>query len=160
MGWREGTTAGVPSLWHGRSLPKYRGAVVLLPQSRSAVIMFTNSSTMFADHTREIAAGLVAQMEGRPAPEGYRPVRLTYIVIAIVSVLLVILQLRALLRARRKPKATASIIAFDLLLPIAIVVAIPRFFNISWRALLDAAPPATSRRRCLSCCRWRQESRA
>ena len=41
--------------------------LVLLPQSRSAVIVFANSSSLFADHTREIAAGIVALLHGKPA---------------------------------------------------------------------------------------------
>ena len=89
MGWREGTTAGVPSLWHGGALPSYRGAVVLLPQSRSAVIVLTNASSLFADHTREIAAGIVALLEDRPLPPGFRPLRTTYAVIAVLCLVFV-----------------------------------------------------------------------
>jgi CubicO group peptidase (beta-lactamase class C family) len=37
MGLRAGTTAGVPSLWHGAASPSYRSAIVLLPEQNSAV---------------------------------------------------------------------------------------------------------------------------
>ncbi|MBK9966444.1 MAG: beta-lactamase family protein [Holophagales bacterium] len=46
-----------------------------LPKSRSAVLVLTNSSSLFADHTREIAAGIVTLIEGRPLPPGFRPLR-------------------------------------------------------------------------------------
>lgn len=140
MGWRDGTTAGVPSLWHGGALPSYRAAAVLIPRSQSAVIVFTNASTMFADHTREIAAAIVATLEGGPQPQGFRPLRQTYLVIAAVCALLVILQVRSLLRARSSRKSAGATVAFDLILPIAAVVAVPLYLNLSWRAILDAAP--------------------
>jgi CubicO group peptidase (beta-lactamase class C family) len=143
MGWREGTTAGVPSLWHGGSLPSYRGAVVLLPQSRSAVIVLTNSSSLFADHTREIAAGIVALLEKRPLPEGFRPLRTTYAVIATLCLLLVALQARSLRRAIRAegiaPKRSA-VVLLDFALPFAGILALPRLTNISYRAMWEGAP--------------------
>ncbi len=144
MGWREGTTAGVPSLWHGGAVPSYRGAVVMLPQSRSAVIVLTNMSTMFADHTREIAAGVVASMQQRPRPEGFRPLRQVYLLIAAGSLLLLGLAVRGLVRALRKPAgSTWKIIALDLLLPIAAILAAPRVFHVSYRAMWEGAPDIT-----------------
>ena len=143
MGWRQGTTAGVASLWHGGAVPSYRGAVVLLPESRSAVIVLTNVSSPFVDHTREIAAGVVAILEERPLPEGFRPLRTTYIVIALLSTIFVALQVRSLLRAVRKegrlPKRS-SVVIFDLALPVAVVVLLPRVTRISYRGLWESAP--------------------
>ncbi len=144
MGWREGTTAGVPSLWHGGAVPSYRGAVVILPQSRSAVIVLTNMSTMFADHTREIAAGVVASMEQRPRPEGFRPLRHVYTVVAAGSLLLLGFAVRGLVRAVRKPAGKKwKLIAFDLLLPVAAILAAPRLFHVSYRAMWEGAPDIT-----------------
>lgn len=144
MGWREGTTAGVPSLWHGGAVPSYRGAVVMMPQSRSGVIVLTNMSTMFADHTREIAAGVVASMEQRPRPEGFRPLRHVYTVVAAGSLLLLGFAVRGLVRAVRKPGGKKwKIIAFDLLLPLAAILLAPRFFHVSYRAMWEGAPDIT-----------------
>lgn len=143
MGWRQGTTAGVPSLWHGGAVPSYRGAVVLLPESHSAVIVLTNVSSLFADHTREIAAGVVAILEERPLPEGFRPLRTTYIVIALLSAVLVALQVRSLLRAVRnegKLPRRSSVVIFDLALPVAVVILLPRFVRISYRGMWESAP--------------------
>lgn len=143
MGWREGTTVGVPSLWHGGALPSYRGAVVLIPQTRSAVIVLTNASTMFADHTREIAAGVVALTHGRPLPAGVRPLRDIYVVIAIASALLLLLVVRALVRAIRKsekPQRRAKVIVFDVLLPLALLIFVPRMVHVSWRGIAEATP--------------------
>lgn len=144
MGWREGTTAGVPSLWHGGAVPSYRGAVVMMPPSRSGVIVLTNMSTMFADHTREIAAGVVASMEQRPRPEGFRPLRHVYIVVAAGSLLLLGFALRGLVRAVRKPGGKPwKIITFDLLLPLAAILLAPGFFHVSYRAMWEGAPDIT-----------------
>lgn len=144
MGWRDGTTTGVPSLWHGGALPSYRGAVVMLPQSRSGVIVLTNMSTIFADHTREIAAGVVALLERRPLPSGIRPLRQVYMAVAAGSVLLVGFALFGLVRALRKPGGKRwKIVAFDLLLPATAVIATPRLLGLTYRDLWESAPDIT-----------------
>lgn len=143
MGWREGTTAGVPSLWHGGALPSYRGAVVLLPQSRSAVIVLTNSSSLFADHTREIAAGIVALLEKRPLPQGFRPLRTTYAVIAAICLVVVALQARSLRRAMRYEGAAPkrfTVVLLDFALPLGVLLALPRLTRISYQAMWEGAP--------------------
>ena len=144
MGWRAGTTAGVPSLWHGGALPSYRGAVVMLPQSRSGVIVLTNMSTMFGDHTREIASGVVALLEQRPLPAGARPLRHVYMAIAAASILLLLLCVRGLVLAVRRPSGNRwKVIAFDVLLPLAAIAAVPLFFRVSYRAMWEGAPDIT-----------------
>ena len=143
MGWREGTTGGVPSLWHGGALPSYRGAAVLLPKSRSAVLVLTNASSLFADHTREIAAGIVTLIEGRPLPPGFRPLRTTYAILAVLCVVAVALQVRSLLRAARSvgkvPKRSA-VVLFDFVLPLAVILVLPRLTRVSYRAMWEGAP--------------------
>jgi CubicO group peptidase (beta-lactamase class C family) len=144
MGWREGTTAGVPSLWHGGALPSYRGAVVMLPQSTSGVIVLTNMSTMFGDHTREIAAGVVALMEQRPLPETGRPLRDVYMAIAAGSLLLLLLGAWGLVRATRRPGGNKwKTIAFDVLLPVAAIATVPRFVHVPYVAMWEGAPDIT-----------------
>lgn len=144
MGWREGTTAGVPSLWHGGALPSYRGAMVMLPQSRDGVIVLTNVSSMFADHTRDIAAGVVALMAQRPVPTGIRPLRHVYAVVAAGSLLLLGLAVLKLVRAWRRPRGKAwSILAFDVLLPAMTIAAAPALFRVSYRAMWEGAPDIT-----------------
>ena len=141
MGWREGTTAGVPSLWHGGAVPSYRGAMVMLPESRSAVIVLTNMSSMFADHTREIAAGVVALMEQRPLPTAIRPLRHVYAGVAAGSVVLLCFAILGLVRAVRRPGGKRwSIVTFDVLLPAAAILAAPRVFNVSYGAMWEGAP--------------------
>lgn len=141
MGWREGTTAGVPSLWHGGAVPSYRGAVVMLPQSRSGVIVLTNMSTMFGDHTREIAAGVVALTEQQPLPEAGRPLRHVYMAIAAGSLLLILLAVRGLVRAIRRPGGNRrKIIVLDVLLPVAALLALPLVFRVPYVAMWEGAP--------------------
>lgn len=143
MGWRAGTTAGVPSLWHGGALPSYRGAMVLLPDSRSAVIVLTNISSLFADHTREIAAGVVAILAEKPLPAFGRPLRTTYMGIALIALVLLAWQLRGLMRAIRQQGALARrpvIIVMDFLIPIGVLVFLPRLAGVSYQGIWEAAP--------------------
>ena len=141
MGWRAGPTAGVPSLWHGGALPSYRGAMVMLPESRSGVIVLTNVSTMFADHTREIASGVVALMEQRPLPTTIRPLRHVYRAVAAGSLLLLAFAVWGLVRAVRTPRGKRwRIIAFDILLPVAAILAGPKLFHVSYGAMWEGAP--------------------
>lgn len=144
MGWREGPTAGVASLWHGGALPSYRGAMVLLPASRSAVVVTSNVSTLFADPTREIAAGVVALLQQAPVPAAGSSLRRVYLLIAGGSLLLLGSQLWSLLRAarRREPRRRSAlrVVLFDLALPLALVVLLPRLAQVSWRGLFEAAP--------------------
>lgn len=144
MGWRAGTTAGVPSLWHGGALPSYRGAMVMLPQSRSGVIVLTNMSTMFGDHTRDIAAGVVAIMEQRPLPAPARPLRHIYWAIAAGSLLLLLFAARGLVCAIRRPGGNRrKIIAFDVVLPVTALVALPLLLRVSYLAMWEGAPDIT-----------------
>lgn len=142
MGLREGPTAGVHSLWHGGALPSYRGAIVLLPEQNSAVVVLTNVSSVFADHTREFAAAIVAAMNGRPMPPPSRPLRQIYILIAIGSFILLAVQVRALLRAlrHRQPAVMMATLLFDVAIPLVLAVMIPKWIGVSWRGLFESAP--------------------
>jgi CubicO group peptidase (beta-lactamase class C family) len=144
MGWRDGPTAGAPSLWHGGALPSYRGAMVLLPQLRSAVVVTSNVSTLFADSTREIAAGVVALLQGKPVPEVGSSLRRVYLMIAGASLLVLGSQLWSLVRAakwREPPRRSAiRVLLLDLALPMALVVLLPRLVRVSWRGVFEAAP--------------------
>lgn len=144
MGWREGTTAGLPSLWHGGALPCYRGAIVMLPQTRSGVVVLANSSTLFADPTREIAAGVVALLHGRPVPSGLPTQKRIYIGIAAGCALLLALGVRGLWRAARGPRLSSrrlmAGVGSDFGVPVALAVLLPRFAHVSWRGMLEGAP--------------------
>ena len=143
MGWREGDTASIPSLWHGGALPSYRGAMVLLPTEDRAVIVLTNSSSMFADQTREIASGVVSLLHGKPPVEMFRPLRRTYLVIAIIAVLLAGLQVRSIFRARsvQAPRRTILFtVILDFGVPLATILILPKVVKMPWRAMLDGTP--------------------
>ncbi len=142
MGLRAGPTAGLPSLWHGGALPNYRGAVVLLPQERRAVVVLTNMSTMLTDHTRDIAAAIVAAMQEQPLPAPARSLRKSYLVIAVVALVLLLIQIRSLIRSWRRVQKAAVIptLIFDLGIPIAILFLVPRWLGVSLRAVIEGAP--------------------
>ncbi|HXI11095.1 MAG TPA: serine hydrolase domain-containing protein [Thermoanaerobaculia bacterium] len=143
MGWRAGETAGVQSLWHGGALPSYRGAVVLIPEHKIGVVLLTNGSSMFADHTREIASGIIATFYDKEPIATARPLKHTYIAIAIAAVLLLILQIRSLVKAARgrgRKTSRRRIVAFDLVLPLAVVALLPLWLKLSWRVIYESAP--------------------
>ncbi len=142
MGLRAGTTAGLPSLWHGGTLPSYRGAIVLLPKQNSAIVVLTNVSTMFVDHPREIAAAIAALMHDRPLPPPFRPLRHIYFVVAAASLVLAAMQLRSLLRAARAPRPApiGRTVLLDVAVPLALIFAVPRFIGIPWRSIFESAP--------------------
>jgi len=144
MGWRAGTTAGLPSLWHGGALPSYRGALVMLPETRSGVVVLSNSSTLFSDPTREIAAGVAALLHGRPTPTGIRTQKQVFLMIAALCAVMVGLGLRGVWRAARGPRlapaAARRSATIDLLVPAAVVLLVPRFAHVSWRGMLEGAP--------------------
>lgn len=143
MGWREGTTAGFPSLWHGGALPSYRGAVVLLPGEQRAVVVLTNSSSMFADQTREIASGVVALTNGREPAVLFRSLRRTYLFAALIAVLLVGLQVRAIFRARKVKASRKTLlltVVFDFGVPLATILFLPAIVKMPWRAMVDGMP--------------------
>jgi CubicO group peptidase (beta-lactamase class C family) len=145
MGFREGETAGAPSLWHGGSLPSYRGAVVLLPQKGRAIVVLTNSSSMFADHSREMAGGIAAILDGREPVRMYRPLKSTYTFIAIGAALLLLLQVRSMVRAARTAKSAhrtviATTLIFDFGIPLLAFFLVPRLTKISWKGMYEGAP--------------------
>ena len=145
MGLRESTTAGVPSLWHGGALPSYRGALVLMPEQNSSVVVLTNVSSLFADHTREIAAAIVAAMNDRPLPPPFRPLQQIYLLAAIGCLILLVMQVGGLVRAvrRQQPPAMVPTLIFDGALPLVLAVMIPKWVGLSWRGLFESAPDLT-----------------
>ncbi len=142
MGWREGKTAGVPSLWHGGALPNFRGAVVLLPQRNTGVIVLTNSSTMFADHTREIARSIVAMLSGQALPEQQRSLGMTSLFVAVAALTLLLLQLNGLRKALTGagPFRLPPTIIFDLLFPLVLLYMIRRTTGVPWAHLYRSSP--------------------
>lgn len=71
----------------------------MLPRSCRAVIVLTDMSTLFADHAREIAAGVVETFEKTPQPEAGRRLRDLYFLVAAASLLLLALGVRGLVGA-------------------------------------------------------------
>jgi CubicO group peptidase (beta-lactamase class C family) len=153
MGWRVGTTAGVPSLWHGGALPHYRGALVLAPGEGWGVALLTNASTQLADPPRALVAGVLAQLTGRPPPPPARPLRSTYALLAAAALALVGAQVWSLVRLRRWEARAREAHArgrsalrlrlsalSGLLLTLAVAVGVPRWVGLPWWAMFEGAP--------------------
>lgn len=104
--------------------------------------MLTNMSTMLTDHTRDIAAAIVAAMQEQPRPVPARSLRKSYLVIAVVALVLLLIQIRSLIRSWRRVQKAAVIptLIFDLGIPIAILFLVPRWLGVSLRAVIEGAP--------------------
>lgn len=143
MGWREGETAGVKSLWHGGALPSYRAAMVILPETQTSIVLVTNTGSMFADPTREIASGVVSILHSREPAANERPLLLVYLVILLGALLLVGFQVRTFVRSVRAVGPRTSIprvVALDIALPLAVFVLLPLLTRLPWRSMYESAP--------------------
>jgi len=145
MGWREGETAGVKSLWHGGALPSYRGAVVMLPETKTGIVILTNSSSMFADHTREIASGIAALLNGKEPSVPPRALRTTYRWIALLALFFGALHVRSIVKTVRKPegKSARKVVISDLAVPLIVLAFLPRMISVSWKGMYEGAPDLT-----------------
>jgi hypothetical protein len=120
--------------------------MVLIPERKMGVVLLTNSSTIFADHTREIASGTVAILAGKQPASHSRPLRQTYLMIAAAAAVLVILNVRSAVRAWRRigrPPALWSIALSGVVVPAALLLLLPRWMSLSWRAMYESAPDIT-----------------
>jgi len=143
MGWRAGKTAGLESLWHGGALPSYRGAMVLIPERKLGIVLLTNSSSMFVDHTREIATGIVSLLDDKAPQNTARPLGHIYAAIAAGAFVLLVLNVRSLVlavRRRGKPSPRWSVVSFNFLLPIVLIAMLPRWTHVPFAAMYDGTP--------------------
>ncbi len=143
MGWRAGKTAGLESLWHGGALPSYRGAMVLIPERKLGIVLLTNSSSMFVDHTREIATGIVSLLDDKAPQNTARPLGQLYAAIAAGAFVLLVLNVRSLVlavRRRGKPSPRWSVVSFNFLLPIVLIAMLPRWTHVPFAAMYDGTP--------------------
>jgi hypothetical protein len=92
-----------------------------------------------------MAGGIAAILDGREPVRMYRPLKSTYTFIAIGAALLLLLQVRSMVRAARTAKSAhrtviATTLIFDFGIPLLAFFLVPRLTKISWKGMYEGAP--------------------
>ena len=153
FGWREGRINGVRAVHHGGIVPDFRGKMVMLPESGWGVVVLTNVSSAIpwpvTPTSHRLADDIAARLVGQPLPPPETRHRMTFALIAVGMGVLLLVQLRTLLRegraARRRLHDAGSsrrawrATAIDALVLIGIAL-LPRLVSLTWGDLLKGAP--------------------
>lgn len=150
FGWRDGTIAGEHAVHHGGIVPNFRGKMVMFPERQLGVVVLTNvSSTIpwpIAPTSHVMADEIAAALIGKPLPDPSEKHRWLFGIIAAAMFLIILMQLRGLLRIYRGRTngALGLRVGLSLLTDLAFVAAvafvIPRLTGLSWSQLLSWAP--------------------
>lgn len=150
MGWRISEIGGVPAVHHGGVVSHFRGKMVLLPGTGWGVAVLTNvSSALPVQSTaHRMADSIAANLAGKPLPPADPSLTRIYLALALAVAVLTWLQLRDLLRlkqwrqnlAQRPRRAVIGELAREFLIPLALVVGLPRLLELTWTELLHWMP--------------------
>ena len=150
FGWRDGRVAGEPAVHHGGIVPNFRGKMVMFPERRLGVVVLTNVSSAIpwpiAPTSHVMADEIAAALIGKPQPDPSEKHRWLFGVIGAVMCLIIINQLRGLLRIYwgRNNGYSGRRVGFSALADLAFVAAvafvIPGLAGLSWSQLLSWAP--------------------
>ncbi|MEO7254733.1 MAG: serine hydrolase domain-containing protein, partial [Casimicrobium sp.] len=150
FGWRDGTIAGERAVHHGGIVPNFRGKMVLLPDRRLGVVVLTNVSSAIpwpiAPTSHVMADDIAAALIGVKLPVPSDKHRWLFGAISAAMLLVIINQLRGLLRVLRGPKPGDSALAArisivtDLAFVAAVAFVVPRMAGLAWNELLAVAP--------------------
>lgn len=110
MGWVAAPIDGTPALQHNGILSTFYAEMVLLPQSGQGVVLLYNIQSQLQDALGflPIKNGLVALLTGRQPKTGPVSVWMVGVVLALLTLLSVALQIRALLRLPRWIERSAA----------------------------------------------------
>jgi CubicO group peptidase (beta-lactamase class C family) len=162
MGWYNGPTNGVPTIWHEGSITNFTSYMILVPGSQWGVVVLSNEGglpTELTSSVANIAAGVTTLLVGRQLPPAGLSVGTLYL---IVDGLLVLIAALALWSALRLPRWYREFgrrwrqpgrwkrgftlvrlglrLVWELILP-ALVLGLPLLIGyLSWRTLLITAP--------------------
>ena len=153
MGWVVSTVNGIPLIWHNGSSTDMHAMIVIEPQGRWGVVMLYNATGTLYEVSQKldtITVGVASMVAGRE-PQG--TLRGLYIGFDLLVVLVTASQLRALIRLvrgrstprRPRPRFLAwlrhPVLGWfwfgysKVLVPAAILVAVPRFLSAPWTSL-------------------------
>jgi hypothetical protein len=153
LGWREGRIGGVRAVHHGGIVPDFRGKMVMLPDSGWGVVVLTNVSSAIpwpvAPTSHRLADDIAVRLAGQPLPPPESRHRSTFAVIAAGMGILLLAQLRTIVRevrAARQPGHHAGAArrawragAIDVVFLVGIAL-LPKLVELSWPDLIVGAP--------------------
>ena len=152
MGWRVTHNArGGDKIHHGGIVPHFRGKIVMLPESGWGVVVLTNVSSALplSPASHRMADNIAASLTGDPLPAPGYKFKLVHLIIALAVLLLstnqvrrttMVLRGRLAFRSRRKELTQT---ALGLMIPIALLVALPLLTGVSWNIAFRSMPDIT-----------------
>jgi CubicO group peptidase (beta-lactamase class C family) len=155
MGWFVGPVNGIPAIYHEGDTSNFLAKMVLVPRSRTGVIVLTNADNnldlFLSDRQGTIADGVVSLLAGREPPSPPSSI-LSFLVYALLFGVLV-MQARGIVRSvvalRKGRLATGRVgpwwrIGFSLALSLAwaalVLVLLPKQFGVSLRVAAQGFP--------------------
>jgi CubicO group peptidase (beta-lactamase class C family) len=108
LGWQHTSTAEPARVGHDGSLTRWSARVDLVPSSGYGVVVLLDSYTPTFQHPFEISTGLIELTEGRVADPGVPTAMIIDLVLAGLTVLVLVLGVRGVLRSRRWADARAG----------------------------------------------------
>ncbi len=159
MGWVSESINGVVMLTHPGDTANFHADMILLPESQWGIIVLTNANNALVGQeeavgklgTWRVAAGIAGLLVGHQPPTSKLNARKLYVTLNTVLVLLSSLQLWSLarlLRYRRQPfprqrlkqiQRVAPLI-YEFLVPLSVLVGLPKWADTSWNVLRLYAP--------------------
>ncbi|GAB2493551.1 serine hydrolase domain-containing protein [Promicromonospora xylanilytica] len=109
LGWQHTSTAEPPRLGHDGSLTRWSARVDLVPSSEYGVVVLLDSYTPTFQHPFEISTGLIELTEGRATAPGAPTATIIDLVLAGITVLVIVLGTRGVLRAGRWSASRTSL---------------------------------------------------
>ncbi|MDR7380533.1 serine hydrolase domain-containing protein [Promicromonospora iranensis] len=101
LGWQHTSTADPARVGHDGSLTRWSARVDLVPSSGYGVVVLLDSYTPTFQHPFEISTGLIELTEGRSADPGVPTATIIDLTLAGLTVLVIVLGVRGVLRSRR-----------------------------------------------------------
>jgi CubicO group peptidase (beta-lactamase class C family) len=160
MGWFSGNRNGVAMVAHPGDTADFHADVILMPESRSGIVMLMNSNDRVAgERMRGIAYGVTSLLQGQqPAPiETNSSMTNLLCIIAAVATVQALAMIRSTITLRRFVRRTAEgavsgwmsmvrqiVLPLLLYLPLALLflVGVPAIIGYPWPALLLFLPDA------------------
>jgi CubicO group peptidase (beta-lactamase class C family) len=158
MGWYASPINGIPAIYHEGDTANFLAKEVLVPQSRTGVIVLTNADNnldlFLSDRQEKIADGVTSLLEGRQPPPLPSNIP-SFLAYALLFGLLVVQAqgiARSVLKLRNRRLGTRRIgprwrIGFSLALnlgwAVLVLVLLPKQFGVSLRVLAQGFPDFT-----------------
>ena len=164
MGWVAESINGAAMLAHPGDTANFHADMILLPESQWGVIVLTNANNALVGQvetvgtlgTWRLAAGIAGLLVGhQPPPVGKHNARKLYVTLNTVLAVLSSLQLWSLvrlLRYRRQPFPQQRLkqiqrvapLVYEFLVPLRVLVGLPKWTDASWNILRLYAPDLAS----------------